>query len=63
MSFELFHASEFHHRWSDVLEAFLGQVSACNVLDVRGQIDTRVLFCVSIGGCSNVSILTYKYKM
>jgi hypothetical protein len=56
MSFELLDTCELHDGWSDVLQAFLSEMSACDVLDIGCQVDARVLLRISIGGCSCVSI-------
>jgi hypothetical protein len=57
MSFEFFHTRKLHHRRTHVLQAFFGKMGASDVLYVRSQVDTRVLLCVSVGSCPNVSIV------
>ena len=51
VSFELFYACELHDRSTDVLKTLLCKVGAGDVLDVRAQVDSRVLLRVSVGGC------------
>jgi hypothetical protein len=56
MSLKLFDARELHNGRANVLEPFSGEMSAGDVLDVRSQIDTRVLLRVAICCCADVSL-------
>jgi hypothetical protein len=55
VSFELFYARELHDRSTDVFKTLLCEVGAGDVLDVRAQVDSRVLLRVSVGGCVQIS--------
>lgn len=51
MSLQLFDTGKLHDRRTDILETLPGKMGACNVLDVRSKIDTRVLFGITICCC------------
>lgn len=55
--FQLFYASEFHYRGTYVLQAFVAEIRARNVLDVGAEVDAGVLLGVAKGCCQCVSIV------
>jgi hypothetical protein len=55
VSFEFLDLGELLDSPADVLEALSREVGARDVLDERAEVDTRVLLCVTVCGCDNVS--------
>lgn len=55
MSLQLLNLSELHNRRTDVFQTLGGQVRRSDVLDIRRQVDARVLLSVAVGSCNNVS--------
>ena len=51
MSLQLLDLGQLHDGLANVSETLGRQVGRGNVLDVRTQVDARVLFCVTVGGC------------
>ena len=50
MCLQLLHLGKLHHGTADIPQPLLGKLRAGDVLDVRGQVDARVLSCIAVGG-------------
>lgn len=51
MSLQLLDFGQLHDRTADIPQALRGQVGAGDVLEVRGEVDARVLLRVAVRRC------------
>jgi hypothetical protein len=50
MSFQLLNTSQLHNRTANIPQAVLCELGTCNVLEIRTEVDARILLSVTVGG-------------